>query len=175
MVIWASTAIRWHSLCLQAGKLTRRGLRNRLSCVCLIIAEGGTWVDLQATGLVIRRQCQVDAGEGQPQRLCEAQTALSYGIRDLEGRELRVLPVAVRIGIINGLGVDGGGKEGGADGVYPNVDALDERLELRRAPLNMVQPGEILRAGSANWRASPAAAALGDAATDRRDPGAWAD
>ena len=69
----------------RASEIARDGLRNRLSRVRLIIAEGGTRVDLKTIGLLVWRQFQVNAGEGQSERLRKPQGALDELIGEFDG------------------------------------------------------------------------------------------
>ena len=69
----------------RASEIARHGVRNRLSRVRLIIAEGRTRVDLETIGVLVWRQFQVNAGEGQSERLRKPQTALGELIGELDG------------------------------------------------------------------------------------------
>ena len=68
-----------------ASEIARDGVRNWLSRMRLIIAEGGTRVDLETIDLSVRCQLQVNASEGQPERLRQPQAALSELIGELHG------------------------------------------------------------------------------------------
>ena len=66
-----------------ASEIARDGARNGLSRMRLIIAEGRTRVDLETIGVLVWRQFQVNAGEGQSERLRKPQAALGEFIGEL--------------------------------------------------------------------------------------------
>ena len=123
---------------------------NGLSRVGLIEAEGGTRVNFKWLGLVVWRQFQLDAGDGQFEPLCKTQTAVGQRIGKLDDVQFRVTPLPLRIAGIGRLGVNGCREESRADSVHKDVSTLNKDLELCRARANAVEPLEILRLQGVN-------------------------
>jgi hypothetical protein len=83
--------------------------------------------------------------------------ALGHLVRELHrAQDGGLAHLAHGVAVVRGRRADGGGEDGVADDVDADVGALDEALELGRAPADPVEPGQVVRLEGVDDRAHPA-------------------